>query len=215
MSSTVEPASGQTTERGTNTRDADAPRLECGANYDQLLAQVAERQTPHDKRAAHQRLCPHCRAAIAELEELWAPVSILTREHVSAPAGLVQAVMARVRELPRHPSYALLAASDLGATRLAARVIGAIARRAALTVPDVSAAAGSGGASGKSAVARHGTAVGVSGHHVVIDMALVLAAGAVIPTVTTQVRQAVIEKIAQLTDLTVTAVDISIIDLTS
>lgn len=201
-------SSGDATVR----QDADAPHLECGAEYDALVAQVAERSTPGRERAAHQRGCRHCRAAIAELQELWAPVATLAGERLRAPAGMVEAIMARVRELPRHPSYALVEAGTSGSTRLAARVIGAIARRAALDVPGVTAAVGGGHRRGD-VMPEQGTSVGVSGSHVVVEVALVVAAGAPVLDVAAQVRAAVIERVSALTDLTVTAVDVSVVDL--
>ncbi len=198
--------------RAPSTHTADAPRMECGADYDALVAQVAERRAPAPEAAAHQHACPHCRAAIAELEELWAPVSTLTGEQVRAPAGLVESIMARVRELPRHSSYAVLAGDGPGATRIAGRVVGAIARRAALGVPGVTAAVG-GGPRRRDVMSGEGTAVAVSGSHVVVEVALVVAFGAPVLDVAAQVRAAVIEHVSRLTDLTATAVDVSVVDL--
>lgn len=213
MSAEMDPRDRKGSEHATATQEADPARLECGADYDELVAQVAERRAPVPEQAVHQRGCPHCRAAIAELQELWAPVAALAHSHVRAPAGLVQAVMARVRELPRHPSYALVGAGGRGSTRVATRVIGAIARRAALQVPGVSAALGSSRAPQEGAMSNTGTSVGVSGGHVVIEVSLQVAPGTVIPAVAAQVRRAVIERIAALTDLTVTAVDVAVLDL--
>lgn len=213
VSAEMDPRDREGSEHANVTDDAEAARVECGADYDELVAQVAERRAPVPERAAHQRGCPHCRAAIAELQELWSPVAALARSDVRAPAGLIETVMARVRELPRHSSYALVGAGGRGSTRVAARVIGAIARRAALQVPGVSAAVGGRRAQRDETMSDRGASVGVSGSHVVVEVSLVVRPGAVIPTVVAQVRRAVIERIAALTDLTVTAVDVAVLDL--
>jgi hypothetical protein len=55
-----------------------ADRLPRGAVPADLLAQVTEGAAPRDP--AHQRSCPHCRAALAEFEDLWAPVRELAAE---------------------------------------------------------------------------------------------------------------------------------------
>lgn len=71
----------------SNGKDAD--RLPCGVRVDDLLAQVADGASTGD--AAHQQACAHCRAALAELADLWAPVAegpcplILDTRGVSTP----------------------------------------------------------------------------------------------------------------------------------
>ena len=199
--------------------DADAPELACGASYDALVAQVSERRPPRpgSREDAHQQTCPHCRAALAELDALWAPVHALADQRVRAPAGLLGAVMARVRELPRHRDHALLPPSDHqggpGATRVAARAVGAIARTAALRVPGVELALGGGRSVPTGAGAGPGTTVGVSGSHVVVDLSLVVAAGEAIPGLVAQVRRLVAAHVDALTGLVVTQVDVHVVDL--
>lgn len=46
--------------------------LACGADADDLLAQVADGRA--GERSPHQRQCPHCQAALAEYDRLWSPV---------------------------------------------------------------------------------------------------------------------------------------------
>ena len=200
--------------------DADAPDLPCGAGYDGLVAQVAERRppAPDGPVAAHQRACPHCRAALAELDELWAPVHALADRRVQAPTGMLETVMARVRELPRQRDYAVLPRADRqggpGSTRVAARAVGAIARTAALQVPGVVLALGSGHGRSRTAPDGHpGTSVGVSGGHVVVDVSLVVDAGEAIPALAAQVRRRVSVLVHALTGLVVTQVDVHVVDL--
>lgn len=200
--------------------DADAPELACGASYDALVAQAAERRPPRPggPGAAHQHTCPHCRAALAELDALWAPVHALADQEVRAPVGLLSTVMARVRELPRHRDHALVPTSDHqggpGTTRVAARVVGAIARTAALQVAGVALAQGGRSRSTPTtAGAGPGTTVGVSGTHVVVELSLVVAAGEAIPSLAARVRQHVGDHVHALTGLTVTQVDVRVVDL--
>src|SRR3954452_2550419 len=153
-------------------------RLPCGKAIDDLLIQVADRTAPSDP--AHQQTCPHCRAALAELEDLWAPVRDVAAEDVRAPAGLLQSVMAQIRELARNDWSAVLT-GPRGRTRIAARVVGAVARLAAESVPHVTLALGGGRVAtptdttaDRAAIAgRHSetaTDVGVAGSHVVVDV---------------------------------------------
>jgi len=70
-----------------------------------------------------------------------APIRALTAERVTALPGMVEGVMARVRELDREVWYAVLP-PDRGSTRVAAQVVGAIGRRPAAGVPGVRVALG-------------------------------------------------------------------------
>ena len=193
--------------------------LPCGASLDVLLAQVAEGVPPRD--AAHQRNCPHCRAALAELQELWAPVQELAAEEVRAPAGLLQAVMAQVRELSRN-SWTAVLQETAGHTRIAARVVGAVARLAAESVPHVTLALGGGriatpaGAAPdpeRVAGAVDATDVGIAGTHVVVDVQIAVDHGVPIPQVAEQVRQRIAGHIAAQTGLTTTEVNVVVVDV--
>jgi hypothetical protein len=70
------------------------PPLPCGADLDALVAQVAD-GVPGD--LAHQAICPHCQAALAQLNELWELVDRLARERVEAPERIDAVVMGRIR----------------------------------------------------------------------------------------------------------------------
>ena len=65
----------------------------CGALLDELLEQVADGTSPADP--ANQETCPHCRAALTELADVWAPVRRLTAENVTAPPTLTSTIMER------------------------------------------------------------------------------------------------------------------------
>lgn len=205
---------------------AGAPRLECGASYDALVDQVAERRSPPPEVAAHQQACPHCRAALAELDGLLEPLRAMTAQRVRAPAGLLSAVMARVRELPRHREHAVVpdpeGLAGPGTTRVAARALGALARTAALQVPGVLHALGGGGTSARAgtaaplppgATAGRGTVVGVAGSHVVLEISLIAADGHPLPALAGLVRERVVALVGGLTGLTVVQVDVRIVDV--
>jgi len=192
-------------------------RLPCGILVDDLLAQVADHAVPRDP--VHQVGCPTCKATLAELEVLWAPVHAIAAEQVQAPAGLMSAVMARVRELPRTTWHAVIH-SDMGQTRISARVIAAIARLAAEDVPDVTLALGGGRTTQRHTAeqvagpeAEAATDVGVAGTHVVIDVQVAVEWGAAIPHVARQIRDQITRHIAAYTSLTTDEVNVTVVDV--
>ena len=71
------------------------PPLPCGADPGLLVDQVADRLAPADP--GHQAGCPHCQAALAQLEELWSLAGRLARERVEAPERIDAVVMGRMR----------------------------------------------------------------------------------------------------------------------
>lgn len=203
----------------SNGKDAD--RLPCGVRVDDLLAQVADGASTGD--AAHQQACAHCRAALAELADLWAPVAELAAEDVRAPAGLLQEVMAQVRELSRNAWHAVLV-DPTGQTRIAARVVGAVARLAAESVPHVSVALGGGSpatapgdepslATIAGTAGEPATDIGVAGTHVVVDVQIVVDYGVVISTIAQHARERITAHLAAHTGLTTSEVNITVVDV--
>jgi uncharacterized alkaline shock family protein YloU len=203
----------------SNDSELDGGLLPCGVRADDLLSQVVDGTAPRDQ--AHQAQCPHCRATLAHLTELWAPVVELAEEDVRAPAGLLQAVLAEVRELASAGWSAVLR-EEGGQTRIAARVVGAVARLAAESVPHVTLALGGGRtatAAGEStdqtAVARHedATDVGVAGDLVVVDVQIAVDLGVSVPVVAQQVRDRIAEHLRAQTGLTTTEVNVTVVDV--
>lgn len=183
--------------------------LPCGVVYDDLLAQVADGAPAGDP--AHQRTCPHCRATLAELRELWATVRRLADDGVRAPEALLAAVMARVRGLPRHVWHAVVP-TDRGDTRIAGRVVAAAARLAAGDVPGVSHAVGA----GRSHLAGGDVAeseVGVAGTRVVVDLTVAVTLGAEIPDVAHRLRDRIAREITEQLELEVDEINITIADV--
>lgn len=202
-------------------RTTDDPRLPCGARYDDLLAQVADRTPPPDPR--HQATCPHCRAALADLAATWGPLHELAAQDVRAPDSVLTAVMTHIRELARHTWYADVPAEH-GHTRIGARVIGAVARLAAEELPGVALALGHGhghghararadqatiaGPAGESA-----TDVGVAGSHVVIDIHVAVELGTPIPATAARLRAHIARTVAAHLGLTAVEVNITVADV--
>jgi len=112
----------------------DAISVPCGAGVDLLLEQAAQgRGADWD---AHQQACAHCQAALRELTALWEPVAKAATGPVSAPPGLVAAVMSQVRRLV-HDIWYTLESTELGTVRIAARTVAALARDSARMIPGV------------------------------------------------------------------------------
>ncbi len=155
----------------------NAASLPCGADVDLLLEQAAGgRGGDLD---AHQQHCVHCQAALAEFGALWAPVAELAAAPVPAPPGLTAAVMSHIRSLVRDTWYTL-EITDYGTIRVAARIVAALARDCARTIPGVKVALGR-SMHGKIAALtekatlghRHpNAAVGVLGRTAVVDLAV-------------------------------------------
>lgn len=194
-------------------------QLPCGAHADDLLSQVVDGAPPRDP--AHQAHCPHCRATLAYLTELWAPVLEVADEDVRAPAGLLQAVMSEVRVLARAGWSAVLR-EEGGQTRIAARVVGAVARLAAESVPSVTLALGggrfataAGGLTDHVAVAgdERATDVGMAGDRVVVDVQIAVDLGVSVPLVAQRVRDRIAQHLYAQTGLTATEVNVVVVDV--
>ena len=198
--------------------DRTGADLPCGRSWDDLLEQVSVGDgRPHDR---HQQECAHCQAALAELGRLWGPVRALAAERVQAPARLTERVMRTVRETAQERWHSLQP-GERGSTRVAARVIGTLARLAAGRVPGVAVALGRSTDPATAASRQHatdthrwpGTAVGVAGGSAVVEIALAVEYGTDIAGAAEQVRQAVVRDIAALGGLDQVHVDITVDDV--
>ena len=200
-------------------------RVPCGALLDDLLEQMADSTPPADP--AHQETCQHCRAALAELADLWAPVHRLGAVDVPAPPTLTSTIMERVGAIAAHGWHAVLTGQS-GVTCIAAWVVAVIARRAAAGVPGVgtvcgqvtppAAALGPVGAEYRpdslSRFQRDAAAgIGVAGRRVVVRIAVTAAAGIPLPALAEQIRRRVSAEVSTMTGLSVAAVDVEVTDL--
>lgn len=198
------------------TEPTSGALLPCGRSWDDLLEQVATGSSTD----AHQSTCAHCRAALAELRRVWAPVQHLAAEPVQAPPNLVRKVMDQVRAAAQHRWHALLPA-ERGSTRVAARVVATLARLAAARVPGVRVALGrttEPRAAGRAAAAtaRHdasGSAVAVAGGSTVVELALAAQYGAPMHELAERVRTAVVHDLGRLAGLQDVQVDVVIDDV--
>jgi len=160
----------------------DAISLPCGAGVDLLLEQAAQGRGANWD--AHQQLCAHCQAALGELTALWGPVAKLAADPVSAPPGLVAAVMSQARRLVDDLWYTL-ESTEFGAVRIAARTVAALARDSARMIPGVRVALGRTTHDEVAALAEKATfghrhpyaAVGVLGRTAVVDLAVAIGYG--------------------------------------
>ncbi|WP_425953464.1 Asp23/Gls24 family envelope stress response protein [Xylanimonas sp. McL0601] len=180
-------------------------RIACGTPIDDLLEQVAAHGRPQDP--AHQASCPHCRAALAEITELWRPVDRLAGVRAAAPPDLLAAVTEAVRRLPRHGWHAVLP-TDRGETRIAGRVIAAVVRRAAAQTDHVTLAVG------RARSGRDAAHVGVAGTHVVIDVQVAVELGSAVPVLADQLRRHIREHLRAHTGLSATEINIAVLDVT-
>jgi uncharacterized alkaline shock family protein YloU len=209
-----EPPAGERTV----THLLNAVTLPCGADVDGLLEQVA------DGHAAdldiHQRDCVHCQAALAEFAALWAPVAETTATPVPAPPGLTAAVMSQIRFLVRDVWYTLQT-TDRGTIRIAARIVGALARDAARMVPGVRVALGRSTHGKLAELAERATfghrhphaAVGVLGRTAVVDLAVAVSYGDPVHEVARDIQRHVIATLRSEIGLQTVAVNVTVDDV--
>ena len=196
----------------------DAATLPCGAEMDVLFEQVA------DGHAAdldgHQRDCLHCQAALGELSVLWAPVAERAAVPVAAPPGLTAAVMSQIRVLVRDVWFTLQT-TDLGVIRIAARIVAALARDAARTVPGVRVVLGRSTHSKLAALAEQATfghrhphaAVGVLGRTAVVDLAIAVQYGQPVHEVARNIQKHVIITLRENAGLQTVNVNVNVDDV--
>jgi uncharacterized alkaline shock family protein YloU len=198
-------------------------RLTCGRPVEDVVAQVAAGRG--GERDAHQRRCPHCHAALAEYERLWAPLTELAADKPSAPDSIVETVLRRIRGAVEHMDYGVLE-SARGRTRISARVVVVIARESAQSVPGVRVALSkhiAGGTGDPSDIRGDGTAVnpaggaevvaGVAGRSTAIEITLAADYGVDLHRLGEQVREAVAAEVRALTDLEPVQVTVIIEDI--
>ena len=192
--------------------------LPCGADVDALLEQVADGRA--SDRDAHQQTCVHCQAALAEFTALWAPVTDTAATPVPVPPGLTAAVMSQIRTLVRDVWYTLQT-TDLGAIRIAARIVAAMARDAARMVPGVRVALGRSTHSRLAELTEQATfghrhphaAVGVLGRTAVVDLAVAVSYGEPVHEVGQEIQQHVIATLRDHIGLQTVAVNITVDDV--
>jgi uncharacterized alkaline shock family protein YloU len=195
-----------------------AVTLPCGAEIDPLLEQVADGHAA--ELDAHQRECVHCQAAIAEFTALWAPVTETAATSVPAPPGLTAAVMSQIRVMIRDVWYTLQT-TELGAIRIAARIVAALARDSARLVPGVRVALGRSSHGKMAALAEEATfrhrhphaAVGVLGRTAIVDLAVAVSYGDPVREVARDIQRHVIRTLREDVGLKTVVVNVTVDDV--
>lgn len=200
-------------------------RLPCGRWFDELLEQVAGSEPAADRE--HQANCPHCRATLAELVDVWAPVRTLSQQRPAPPDTLVISVMERVAAIASHGWHAVLT-DNAGVTRIAAWVVAIVARRAASAVRGVGQVggkisppaaviadvrAGFERAQPSAGQRARAAGVGVAGRRVVVAITVTAEPGQPLPALAEAIRTAVTRHVRALTGLDVIEVDVHVSDL--
>jgi uncharacterized alkaline shock family protein YloU len=199
------------------TSPLDEISLPCGADVDALLEQAAlGRGGDWD---VHQGRCVHCQAALGEFSGLWEPVAQLAAAPVPAPPRLVSAVVSQVRRLMQDAWYTL-EVTDIGAVRIAARIVAALACQSARTVPGVRMALGRSARAEAPALAekatfghRHPAAVGVLGHTAVVDLAIAIGYDRPAPEIAREIQRHVTATLRDQAGLRNIRVDVTIDDV--
>jgi uncharacterized alkaline shock family protein YloU len=175
-------------------------RLTCGRSTGPLVEQVAEGRA--GDLDAHQRTCPYCRAALAEFDRLWAPVRAVAADRPQASAALVEVALARVRGASDEPDYGRID-SPLGHTRVAARVVVALARHLASQVPGVEVALGRLAADGHRETGEvvPDVEAGVSGGSTAVQITLAAAYGQDLQALGERIRGVVSRGVREVTGL--------------
>ena len=197
---------------GPTTPPTHDTRLTCGRWTGPLVEQVAEgRAADLD---AHQRTCPYCRAALAEFDRLWAPVRAVAADRPQASAALVEAALARVHGASDEPDYGRID-SPLGHTRVAARVVVALARHLASQVPGVEVALGRLAADGHrdSGEVVPDVEAGVSGGSTAVQITLAAAYGQDLQALGERIRTVVGRGVRELTGLEPVDVTVHVDDI--
>jgi uncharacterized alkaline shock family protein YloU len=195
-----------------------AVTLPCGADIDPLLEQVADNRAA--ELDAHQRECVHCQAAIAEFTALWAPVTETAATSVPAPPGLTAAVMSQIRVMIRDVWYTLQT-TELGAIRIAARIVAALARDSARLVPGVRVVLGRSSYGNMAALAEDATfkhrhphaAVGVLGRTAIVDLAVAVSYGDPVHEVARDIQRHVIRTLREDVGLKTVVVNVTVDDV--
>lgn len=121
----------------TAAEEPGRDRLSCGRPVDELFDQVS---AGHARDLdVHQSGCPHCQAALAEYDRLWAPVRDLAQTEVRAPDSVLEEALRRIRGAASDPDYGTLPGPK-GTTRISARVVVTTARESAEDIAGVQVA---------------------------------------------------------------------------
>jgi uncharacterized alkaline shock family protein YloU len=195
-----------------------ASTLACGADVDLLLEQVADGRGADQN--AHQQQCVHCQVALSEFTALWGPVAELVAAPVPPPPGLVASVMSQLRTLVRDVWYTL-EITEIGAVRIAARIVAILARDCARMIPGVRVAFGRSTETRIAALAEKATtghrypdaAVGVLGRTAIVDLAVAVTGDDPVHEVARDIQRQVIATLRDQVGLHSVTVNVTVDDI--
>lgn len=173
----------------------DRLTLPCGADVRTLVRQVFDGEPPAD--AEHQSHCPHCRAMLERTRATVEDLRGVAAEPVAVPPSLLASVMARIRSAPR---LVTVDVDPRGATAVSDQLVASVARRAALSVAEVTYAS-------VIAADSYGSDL------VALRVRLVVVYGPPLQSVADRVRDAIAREIGRITGLRLRWVDVAIDDL--
>lgn len=188
-----------------------ADQLPCGADVDDLLAQVADGDATH--RTRHQTGCPHCQAALAEYDQLFAPVRDLAAAPVPVPDTVLEEVLRRLRGSLPDPAFGILP-GPRGVTRIAGHVVALTARTATEQVRGVHVALARTKPPGADLPDTAVTA-GVAGSSTALRITVAAAWGEDLHALAHRIRRTVAQAVRATTGLHAVEIDIVIDDVFS
>ena len=185
-------------------------RLPCGADIDALLEQVSAGRG--DQRDAHQAGCPHCTAALAEYDRLWAPVRRTAHTEVFAPDSVLAEALRRLRDVASDPDYGSIVGPD-GTTRISGRVVVVTARETAQAIEGVRVALSSLTSGAASSEVGVRVVAGVAGHSTAVEVSLAADYRTDLVALGERIRTEVEARVRDLTGLDPVAVSVRIDDV--
>lgn len=185
-----------------------ADRLPCGADVDDLLAQVADGDAA--SRNPHQVGCPHCQAALAEYDEVFSSVRELASEPVPVPEAVLEEVLRRVRRSLPDSLYGVLP-GPRGITRIAGHLVALTARTATERVHGVHVALAK--TDGHPSDGGTEVSAGVAGLSTALRVTVAAGWGEDLQDLADRIRNAVADAVRTTTGLQPVQIDIVIDDI--
>lgn len=203
------------------SQDWRAERLPCGEELSDLVEQVVEGRG--GELTAHQRRCQWCPVALEDVARLWRPLIDYRDAELEVPERVVDAIVARVRNLTSL-GWITLQRTSRGLTRVSGWLVAAIAELAADATPrvrrvgtskgrvaDTLLAAQPTGARERSATG--GRAFEAGDHQAAVDLDVVTEYGASIAEVSERIRDNVRAEVRARTGLEAVEVNVAVIDV--
>lgn len=187
-----------------------ADQLPCGADVDDIIAQLADGDAA--LRTPHQSDCPHCQAALAEYDQLLAPVHELAAEPVPVPDSVLEEVIRRFRGALPDSAYGVIP-GPRGATRIAGHLVALTARTVAEHVPGVHVALAKADRHPSDPADATAVTAGVAGTSTALRIVVAARWGEDLQALADSIRHAVEDAVRTTTGLRPVQIDIVIDDV--